>query len=148
MSFNCMKNLNSIVMDNGSGTIKAGFAGDSQPCTVFPTTIGCLRHASVSPGMNLKDQYIGSEVIENKDILSIHYPIEHGIVTNWDDMEKIWHHTFYNKLRIAPEEHPFLLTEAPLNPKANREKMAQVLFEHFNVPGIILVLFLTLSSRM
>ncbi|CAF1451683.1 unnamed protein product [Rotaria magnacalcarata] len=136
MSFNCMKNLNSIVMDNGSGTIKAGFAGDSQPCTVFPTTIGCLRHASVSPGMNLKDQYIGSEVIENKDILSIHYPIEHGIVTNWDDMEKIWHHTFYNKLRIAPEEHPFLLTEAPLNPKANREKMAQVLFEHFNVPAL------------
>ncbi|CAF4891221.1 unnamed protein product, partial [Rotaria socialis] len=136
MSFNCMKDSNSIVMDNGSGTIKVGFAGDSQPCIIFPTIVGCLRHTSVSPGMNLKDQYIGSEVIENKDILSIHYPIEHGIVTNWDDMEKIWHHTFYNKLRIAPEEHPFLLTEAPLNPKANREKMAQVLFEHFNVPAL------------
>ena len=67
-------------------------------------------------------------------MLRIEHPIEHGIVANWDDMEKVWHHTLYSELRVSPEEHPILMTEASLNPKNNREKMTQIMFEVFNVP--------------
>jgi len=135
----------SLVVDNGSGMVKAGFASEDAPRSVFPSLVGRPKYRQAMVAMSTKDVYIGDEARSRQGMLSLKYPIEHGVITSWDDMEKIWDHTFRNELRVEPEEHPILCTEAPLNPKSNREKMITTMFETFNVPSFYVAVQAVLS---
>jgi len=125
-----------IVIDNGSGMTKAGHAGDDAPRAVYRTVVGYPRTSTTMVGRDGSGEtlYLGDETIGKEGEVKLKYPIEHGIVTSWDDVEKLWDYGFSKELRVNPEEHAVLHTEAPLNPKSNREKMTQIMFETFKSP--------------
>ena len=126
--------VTAVVIDNGSGVIKSGLAGDDAPRSVFNTTVGRPKVPGIMVGLDQNDVYVGSDAIEKRNVLKLNNPVTNGLVTDWDDMEKVWHHTLYNELKVSPEDHPIMMTEAPLNPRENREKLTQIMFEVFGSP--------------
>ncbi|XP_051002837.1 uncharacterized protein LOC127189771 [Acomys russatus] len=125
-----------LICDYGSGFSKVGFAGSEAPMAVFPTVLGKARHNNLLVGLEEEDWFIGAEAQNNLVQQNLHYPISRGAITNWDNVEKIWHHSFYHILHIAPDQHPIMITEPPLNSKEVKTKMTQILFETFNVPAL------------
>lgn len=140
-----MDNSTHLVIDNGSGLCKAGFSGEEAPRYVFPCIVGRPKVEGTMIGAEKKEVFVGEEAQTKRGILILKYPIDHGIINNWDDMEKIWHHTFYDELKVSPAERNVMLTEAPLNPKNNRERMTTIMFETFNTPGIYISIQAVLS---
>ena len=91
-----------VVIDNGTGMIKAGIAGDEAPKAYFPTVVGYTKYERL-PGSDGKNCLIGEEAIAKKGVLTLKYPLENGIVKDWDDMEKIWRYTYFDQLKTDPE---------------------------------------------
>lgn len=128
-----------IIIDAGSRLCRAGFVGDESPTAVFTTVVGKPRLDLPMDSADLdglEDRYFGEDALLKSGLLTLYYPVDRGVVENWDMMEDIWHHTFYNVLSIDPSEHFMLLTEVPLSPKATRERTAEIMFETFHVLGI------------
>lgn len=122
-----------IVLDNGSGLVKCGFAGEDQPRGVFSSVVA---RSLVRPH---DKPLVGDAAVEAASRansgLTLYYPLEHGIIEDYDNMSIVWARMF-EELRVDPSQYPVLLTEAPMNPNKNREKMAEIMFEKFNVPAI------------
>ncbi|ETN70799.1 Actin [Necator americanus] len=158
--------LPACVIDNGTGYTKLGYAGNCEPQFIIPSAIAVKDKIASSNAAALRwntstggriddlDFFIGDEALSPAAAnYSAKYPIRHGIVEDWDLMERFWEQCIFKYLRAEPEDHFFLLTEPPLNTPENREYTAEIMFESFNVPGLyiavqaVLALAASWSSR-
>ncbi|KAJ9108231.1 Actin- protein 3 [Naganishia cerealis] len=133
-----------VIATHGSSTSGASGGGKSTvsapsrggPGGGPPPVASKPGHLASKRGIDDLDFFIGDEAIANSKTYSLHYPIKHGMVDNWDHMERFWAQSIFKYLRAEPEDHYVLLTEPPLNPPENRENTAEIMFESFNIQGL------------
>jgi len=133
---------NVVVCDNGTGFVKCGFAGANFPTSIFPSLVGrpVLRFEEKVENVQLKDIMVGDEASKLRTMLQITYPLDNGIIRNWEDMEHVWNYTFSEKLHVTPKDCKIMLTEAPMNPQANRKKMIEVMFEKYGFKAVYIAI--------
>ncbi|KAJ8045332.1 Actin-related protein 2 [Holothuria leucospilota] len=135
-----------VVCDNGTGFVKCGFAGTNFPAHIFPSLVGrpIIRSSAKVGDIEVKpyqDLMVGEEASQLRSMLEVNYPMENGIVRNWDDMKHVWDYTFSEqRLNIDPKNSKLLLTEPPMNPSKNREKMVEVMFENYGFEGLYIAI--------
>ncbi|CAF4049944.1 unnamed protein product, partial [Rotaria magnacalcarata] len=123
-----------IVCDNGTGYIKCGYCTSNFPDFHFPCMVGrpLIRSRAKVNNIEVQDIMVGDEAQKVRQMLEINYPVENGIVNNWDDMKHVYTYLFGpKKMNVNPSDAKILLTEAPLNPVKNRAKMLEVMLEQF-----------------
>jgi len=124
-----------VIIDHGSRVLKAGVGGEIIPRYVCPSVFGRPRHPGLLPGMTKKDYYVGNEAQQKRDALNISWPIDCGLISNFEDATKTWLHVF-KELEILPEDQPVIWTESSFVRAEQREKIAEILFETLGVPSI------------
>jgi len=127
-----------IVIDNGTGILKAGFSSEDGPRSVLPNMQG-TRQKGQGVGLAFaagKNSYIGRDAQARRHILKLKYPIEYGAIVDWDSMMDIWNYVYEFELNQETDKHPVLITEVPHAPRKNCEQIAQIMFETFTVPSL------------
>ena len=125
-----------VVIDNGSGMCKAGFEADEAPKCSFPALVGYPNYRAHIQTGEQEDCYVGDKAMEKRGVLRLKYPIQHGTITNWDDMEKVWVHCYDEQLAVKAEDQGVLVTGGPPQSEgADKERQCQIFFENFNVPA-------------
>ncbi|KAL3570894.1 hypothetical protein D5086_028143 [Populus alba] len=139
--------VSAIVIDLGSHTCKAGYAGEDAPKAVFPSVVGSTDQMDVDDTTSKCKLYVGSQALGfRRDHMEVLSPFKDGIVADWDMVDSIWNHAFRECLLIDPKEHPMLLAEPSSNSQQQRERTAELIFEKYNVPALFLAKNAVLTS--
>ncbi|CAG8677079.1 5431_t:CDS:2 [Gigaspora rosea] len=133
-----MDTSKTLVVDNGTGFVKVGYAGSNFPQYVFPSVVGrpILRAEEKVGNVEVKNIMVGDEAAELRSMLQMSYPMENGIIKIWEDMKHLWDYTFNEKLKVDPKDCKVLLTEPPMNPTSNRQEMVRMMFEEYGFQGV------------
>lgn len=149
--------LPAIVIDNGSGYTKMGYAENADPQLVIPTAIATVSMVSPFSGPSVPfskrsivhEFAIGEDAVRGYSAADVHWPIRHGQVADWDEMETFWLNSLGARyLRCNPEQHHVLLTEPPLNSPENRECTAEIWYQDGLVDGWLCVGLRRLACRV
>eukprot|EP00250_Pteridium_aquilinum_P014839 c22229_g2_i1 orf=160-1446(+) len=147
--------VSAIVVDLGSHSCKAGYAGEDAPKAVFPSVVGCIGPASLSDGVKAEGEteepkrtlYVGTQALGyRRDNMEVVPAMKEGVVADWDVVDRIWDHAFRERLLIDPKEHPMLLAEPSLNTQQHREKTVELMFEKYRTPALFLAKNAVLTS--
>ncbi|XP_031394812.1 actin-related protein 4A-like isoform X2 [Punica granatum] len=162
--------VSAIVVDLGSHTCKAGYAGEDAPKAVFPSVVGSIDQMEVdepattdansgsagdAKGMKTPESekkgkrklYVGSQSLGfRRDHMEVISPFKDGIVADWDIVDSIWDHAFRECLLIDPKEHPMLLAEPSSNTQQQRERAVELMFEKYKIPALFLAKNAVLTS--
>ncbi|KAL5134414.1 Actin-related protein 4 [Glycine soja] len=164
--------VSAIVVDLGSHTCKAGYAGEDAPKAVFPSVVGAIDQMDVDEADNGENNsasapesnnnvrnadsdktkgkrklYVGSQSLGyRRDHMEVLSPFKDGIVADWDIVDSIWDHAFRECLLIDPKEHPMLLAEPSSNSQQQRERTAELMFEKYKAPALFLAKNAVLTS--
>ncbi|KAJ3682299.1 hypothetical protein LUZ60_014872 [Juncus effusus] len=156
--------VSAIVVDLGSYSCKAGYAGEDAPKAVFPSVVGSIEQTETESEVKPEKEsdsaqdpkstekakrklYVGTQALDfRRDNMEVISPFKDGIVVDWDMVDNIWSHAFKQRLLIDPKEHPMLLAESSVNTPQQREKAAELMFENYKVPALFLAKNAVLTS--
>lgn len=126
----------SVIIDNGSESLKLGHAGDQAPREVVQTVFGQSRFPELDVALERLDYFVGDEAVKKRGLLDLHFPIKNRRIVDFEKMEKVWHHSIFEVLKVDPAQHSFLLTESPEYTDSDRESIAEIFFEFFGIPSM------------